>query len=823
MEKVKKIKNHGLNSSAAERSAQWAACIVFAWGQRRSPPRAGALTVVAAAIALLVSASQVVAADAATPITFEIAAGPLQNALTSFAQRAGVSIKFEPVMVSGRMSPGVQGRYTVGEALAKLLQGTSLAGSHNAQGDYILTIISPEVPPRPAVPSPVAAKPLAVSGPGSLKLPGINVTDALEEPATAGLVAHRSSSATNTDTPIADIPRGVITATQDLIERQQVRSVEEVLRNISGVTTSNDGQNFIVTVRGFASATTTIDGLRSGISNYPMAGVQSVEVLKGADQVLRGAGTPGGMVNVELKKPQAEPVRQLVAEIGTLGHLLTSLDLAGALSDDERWTYRLITSAEHDNKNPAGFKGKQQYYLAPSLGFRSGGTEMTGGFESSRSPRQPYGGSALITSENKILPPSFPYSNFYDHGELEQNMLHAELKQKLVDSWQLEVKARHTDESNTFSSWSPNLVDASMLPIVSFRGTNFASTNKTTDGQIVLTGDAQTGPLRHKLSFGLAGSRNTRTSAFWLVPDASSDYRTAGTGLPRIEAGPSESANFDEKAYRQQAYSFQDQVKFSRFTVLGSVVHTLTDFPPDIGAEGRTKDKVNSPSIGAVYALTDEWNVYGSRQTGLTPGDGRQLDGSPLPPIDYKTRQAGLKYNRLDGQFTATFEVYKNESQNVGVRIPGTNFFRLSRGQTSKGVEVDLAGKMLPGLDVLVSYTYGQSALSEVPFPNQIPKHKFRVWSEYALPGNALRGWSVSAGLDGQSSYNGSALNNPDGIRFAGGASVDFGVAYKARTWLTTLGFKNVLDRTLYETGGGITIVGIRDRRAATLTTRFDF
>ena len=822
MEQVKKSENCRSNSAAATTPARWAACAAFAWGQRRLHPHVGTLTAVAASVLLAVS-SQAVAADMATPIAFEVPAGPLQNALTAFAQRAGVSLKFEAALVSGKVSSGVRGSYRVGEALAKLLQDTGLAGTRNAQGDYVL---GPEVPPTSPPPpsaSPATARPAAAVAPGLMRLPAISVTDSRDEPATEGLVARRTGSATNTDTPIAEIPRGVITVTQDLVERQQMRSVEEALRNISGVTTTNDGQNFIVTMRGFAAATTTINGLRSDISSFPMAGVQSVEVLKGADQVLRGAGTPGGMVNVELKKPQAERVRQLVTEVGTQGHLLTSLDLAGALPEDKRWTYRFVTSAEHDNSSPSGFKGKQQTYLAPSLGFSSGGTEVTGGFEYSRTPRQPYGGFALITSDSRILRPAFPYGNRYDHGELEQKMLHAELKQKLVDGWQLEVKVRNTDESNKFRSWSPSFVDASMLPAVDFRNNNFSGTGKTTDGQVVLSGDVQTGPLAHRLSFGMAGSRNAMTSAFWIAPDASSDYRTAGTGLPRIEADPSEPANADRSVYKQQSYSIQDQVKFGRLTVLGSVVHTLTDSPTATGDDGRTKDKVNSPNIGAVYALTDEWNAYGSYQTGLTPGSGRQLDGSPLPPTSYKTRQGGLKYNRIDGQFTATFEVYKNESRNLGISIPGTDFFRVSPGQLSRGFEIDLAGKVLPGLDMLVSYTYGKTVLSDVLFANQVPRHTFRVWGEYALPGAALRGWSVSSGISGHSAYRGTDMNNEDGIRFAGGTSVDMGVAYRARTWVTTFGVKNVFNRTLYLTGGGISGVGVLDRRTATLTTRLDF
>ena len=147
----------------------------------------------------------------------------------------------------------------------------------------------------------------------------ITVTGKRPESGTQGLVARNSRSATNTDTPINEIPRAVVVVTGEQLERQQVRDVAEALRNVSGfvsASASGQGQTNIAS-RGFAT-TQTVDGQRSNVGNVPIVGVESIEFLKGADQVLLGTGQPGGVANINLKKPQAAPVRQGVAEGGVL-------------------------------------------------------------------------------------------------------------------------------------------------------------------------------------------------------------------------------------------------------------------------------------------------------------------------------------------------------------------------------------------------------------------------------------------------------------------------------------------------------------------------
>ncbi|WP_195831164.1 STN domain-containing protein, partial [Bordetella pertussis] len=65
-------------------------------------------------------------APAASAQHYEIAAGPLADALTRFARRAGVVLSFDPALVQGRSTAGLQGVYGVRDGFAALLAGSGL-------------------------------------------------------------------------------------------------------------------------------------------------------------------------------------------------------------------------------------------------------------------------------------------------------------------------------------------------------------------------------------------------------------------------------------------------------------------------------------------------------------------------------------------------------------------------------------------------------------------------------------------------------------------------------------------------------------------------
>src|SRR5450830_86920 len=107
-----------------------------------APKRHPTTVAVRTALALLIAVSwttaitpqTAVAAEsaAASQRQYQIAAGPLNAALSAFAIEAGVSVAAASAQVNGLHSKGLQGRYTIYEGFQKLLDGSGLKSSKKA-------------------------------------------------------------------------------------------------------------------------------------------------------------------------------------------------------------------------------------------------------------------------------------------------------------------------------------------------------------------------------------------------------------------------------------------------------------------------------------------------------------------------------------------------------------------------------------------------------------------------------------------------------------------------------------------------------------------
>lgn len=99
--------------------------------------------------ALPEAAVQTVASD--QRIDFDIAAQPLDMALTQYFRRTGVQLLYDSSITTGRQSSNLKGRYAPREALALLLRGTGLIASYSSASAAVITtpersIASPAVP-----------------------------------------------------------------------------------------------------------------------------------------------------------------------------------------------------------------------------------------------------------------------------------------------------------------------------------------------------------------------------------------------------------------------------------------------------------------------------------------------------------------------------------------------------------------------------------------------------------------------------------------------------------------------------------------------------
>src|SRR5690349_14476307 len=79
---------------------------------------------VAAATSATSAADATQTAQAAPRKSFDIAAGPLENALSQYGQQARIMLSYPSALTANRHSAGLHGDYDTQQGLARLLRGT---------------------------------------------------------------------------------------------------------------------------------------------------------------------------------------------------------------------------------------------------------------------------------------------------------------------------------------------------------------------------------------------------------------------------------------------------------------------------------------------------------------------------------------------------------------------------------------------------------------------------------------------------------------------------------------------------------------------------
>ncbi|RYD32801.1 MAG: hypothetical protein EOP85_21365, partial [Verrucomicrobiaceae bacterium] len=139
------------------------------------------------------------------------------------------------------------------------------------------------------------------------ELEALTVT-AQADPAAEGYLAPETTTgALKAPAPLLETPQAVSVISEQLIQDQDSVKLEEVLRNVAGISTGGYyGSYDQYRIRGFEGAYKTYwDGLRGDSGTSPeMYGMEKVEVIKGPASALYGNAPLGGLVNIVSKRPK---------------------------------------------------------------------------------------------------------------------------------------------------------------------------------------------------------------------------------------------------------------------------------------------------------------------------------------------------------------------------------------------------------------------------------------------------------------------------------------------------------------------------------------
>ncbi|MGH8782820.1 TonB-dependent siderophore receptor [Paraburkholderia sp.] len=724
----------------------------------------------------------------------DLPAQRLSRALSTLAREGEVNILAPDALVVNRSAPAVSGRLTVREALNQLLRGTGLDVEQRDEKTYVIR--------TPVLP---AAKPkLKAETDTDTVMPTIMVTDSATS-ANAGFVTDSTSTATRTDTPISQTPQSIQVVTQNLIESEQLQSVTEALNNVAGVTVQASGNGApTVYIRGFSAPTMSNGTNNTGFSQslgIPMAGVDRVEVLMGADSILSGVMAPGGVVNVVTKQPQAASVHALTVQTGSYGDWLGAIDLAGALTKDERLTYRFVLSTERQGESFGGYDGGKTFYVAPSLGWKSGGTNLVVGYQHDVQD-VPLVQTTLL-GPNGPLPlqtRATPLGNMLNQSDT----MYADLKQRLGTIGLFESKTQYQAsryQANNFYFALAGTPDSTF-----YAGVDSIQHSYGLDSDNHLRAKFAIGSVKQTVLAGFD------YNVYWTDSQSTSGVFVAPFPSPALPPIAGRSVATDGgKGYFSNVY-FQDQLTWGRLHVLASIAHGTSWGSTTLSQSAWT------PNIGVLYQLTDSVAVYANALRSFQPPQQGilLLGGGQTPPTSGRSMEVGFKLNFFDDRLNVTTDVFRSAITNALISVPGTNYYTLGGGQVVRGAELNVKGSPFPGLNLSAGYTYSNEQMRSSS--SEVPPHSGSLWMTYDLQDERWRGWGAGIGVEARSGYQLARLH----YKVPGQMQTDLSVYYRTKQWSMTLGIKNLFDRLLYQSSAGNT-VSLQPGRLMYLTGRCNF
>ncbi|NMF66589.1 hypothetical protein DP113_20020 [Brasilonema octagenarum UFV-E1] len=234
------------------------------------------------------------------------------------------------------------------------------------------------------------------------------------------------------------------------------------------------------------------------------------------------------------------------------------------------------------------------------------------------------------------------------------------------------------------------------------------------------------------------------------------------------------------------------------------IVQTINQTSRDLqnNTEENFSSDAFSPRVGIVYQPIPAISLYANYSRAFIPNTGTAFGGGSFEPQRGTSYEVGIKGD-ISNRLSATLAYYDLTRSNVLTTHPVNPDFSIQTGeQRSKGVELSIAGEILPGWNIIAGYAYTDATITkDNDFPvgnllSNIPKHSFNIWTSYEIQSGGLKGFGVGGGLffvgDRQGDLN-NTFELPSYLR------TDAAIFYKRDRFRAAINFKNLFDVDYFE------------------------
>ncbi|GBQ15374.1 TonB-dependent siderophore receptor [Swaminathania salitolerans LMG 21291] len=616
-------------------------------------------------------------------------------------------------------------------------------------------------------------------------------------------------SSTGLPLSLRETPQTVTVISRQLMDDQQVNTLDDVLGLTPGVTSfANDNAGRTTyRARGFditnykidgmlINATTSFGGIGSSINTDLY---ENVQIVRGANGLLGGTGDPSATIYLQRKAPMKDFTVNGLLRLGNWNERRVMADVNAPItrsgsvrsryvfSWDDTDTFRV---REHVNRLGALANYAVDFSRRDTLhyGFQ---------YERTRNDGASWGSNVPIWFADgtpaKLPRSTNPVAN-WSTTMRDQYTAFGNYDHSFGGEWHLKIGYMRT-EGNSISSLGVAKVNNAARKTGGYAGfwnedgsgaylnALHAEYHDSRDNADIRIG----GPFHalghtHQLVFGFSGYNDTLTtysfshangncSIAGVVPFNACQYRATGLPIADWRSWNGDYPGF--RTHRTRARQVDVTRNYGAYAsgrfvlakglsvILGGRVstyeaysgsYTLANVYSGQSGNGR-QNGVLTPYAGAVYDLTRNLSVYGSYTDVYTPQSQlRDANNQPLSPVMGKSYETGLKGAFYGGRLNTSLAFYLNRQDNVAQATGASNLqtgeaiYRSMNGVKTEGVDFDASGEILPGWNVLFGYSY----LSEAGLSyRQDPRHLVRLTTTYHFHGR-LKNLVIGGGVSSQ-------------------------------------------------------------------------
>lgn len=691
-------------------------------------------------------------------LDYRIGPQALDKALVEYSLKTGLQVVADGTLTAGIQSPGVSGRYTTGQAIQKLLTGTGTAVRSNRNNTIQLE---------------KSAEAGRTESPGTTTLPAVNVTGVADigDQQDGYVSSNSASSATRTDVPLIETPVSVQTVTRQVIQDQLAASLEDSLRNISGIQTSTSGgfaNNFVV--RGFDVRNFYRDGFRFPTNDFPSAAprpigdLERIDVIKGPASFLYGQAEVGGFINLVPKQPLNERHYALEQQFGSFDRFRTLLDATGPVTDDDTLLYRI--NFESNKRNSfIDFNGLEQTTVTPVVAWKiNPKTQLKLELQHTEGSTTTSTAVPLLPGANRPLdlPRNFSKGESFDGAKFSQNTVSATLSHEFNQNWTFRARGvvDLAKNSQVFTLGPPFLVgvNANGRLLQGRRLSGQIASTDTYTGGVDLNGKFTTGLIEHNALIGANYYTTNTSDLFQGGPFTALDIFNPvhGTAFPGFS-----SASLYTQRNDYYGIYLQDQAKlpYDLYLLSGVRYDNIEVNLNNFGTNQNNSEGILSPKVGLLWQAKSYLSLYGSynESVGNVLAFPSVADTDLLKAERGQQWEAGIKTELFDGRFISTLAVFELNRQNtptLDINDPSQTLTVPIGAARSRGIELDITGEILPGWNIIANYALTDTRITRSNdgfVGNQlfnVPRNSGSIFTTYEFLGHRyLKGLKVGGGV----------------------------------------------------------------------------